>query len=138
MRCRMVALGLCGVLLLPPAAGADDGAERLAAARAYIEATGGFAVQLAVTIEALATQLPEEHQAPFAAFMEQALDPAEIENLAVDGMARHFTAAEIEALADFYGSQPGRSIAAKFPAFFAEAMAEVRALVAERARTFEP
>lgn len=141
MRRLIRTFGLCLLVAglgAPTLALADDAASRRAAAEAYIAATGGFAVQIETTVDALALRLPADHQAPFRAFMAENLDAAEIEALAVDGMVRHFTSEELEALTAFYGSELGRSIAAKFPLYFADTMAEVQEVVTAHANAFEP
>lgn len=132
----VVALSLLAWLPVPLAFG--DEAEARRAAEAYIDATGGFAAQLDTTIDALALRLPVDHQEPFKTFMHEALDPAEIEAVAIDGMVEHFTTEELTALADFYGSETGRRIAAKFPIFFADSMAEMKELIDDRANDFDP
>lgn len=46
----------------------------------------------------------------------------ELERTLVEASARHFTAAELQALVDFYGSEPGASVARKMQPFFQDAM----------------
>jgi hypothetical protein len=46
-----------------------------------------------------------------------------------EGMAKHFTAEEIRALADFYGSELGRSAMGKFGTYMSEVMPAIQAEV---------
>jgi hypothetical protein len=46
-----------------------------------------------------------------------------------DSMIKHFTANELKALADFYGSPVGKSAMLKFGAYMADAMPAIQAEV---------
>lgn len=55
----------------------------------------------------------------------------ELERTLVEASARHFTAAELQALIDFYGSGPGASAARKMQPFFQDALTELAPLTRE-------
>ncbi len=73
------------------------------------------------TLELMATQVPEEvredFKAHFGAYMRDKYKPAMAEL-----MVRHFTLEELEAMAEFYESDVGRSIAEKMIPFTMDTM----------------
>lgn len=54
--------------------------------------------------------------------MTKHLDVAALNNLMIDLMVKHFTADELKALADFYGSEIGKGAMNKFGVYMADAM----------------
>jgi len=107
-------------LLLPSALlAADDPAALRAAAERY-EAVAGIGRMLEDTNNSLAARLPEDQREAFIARMEELVDAEALRELALDSMVAHFTAEELNALADFYGSELGQSILGKFGAYNAE------------------
>jgi hypothetical protein len=85
--------------------------------------------------EKMSAQMPEEHRVRFVDLMTKQLDVAKISTAMRESMAKHFTADELRALADFYGSEIGRSAMAKFGNYMADVMptiqTEVMAAVAK-------
>jgi hypothetical protein len=128
----MMALG-AGLLLLPFALPAEDIAERRAAAERY-EAIAGIERMLSDTHESLAEQLPEEKRARFIQLMDEMVDSERLRMIALDAMVTHFTAEELNALADFYGSDVGQSILGKFGAYNADVTPQVMQAVLDAAQ----
>ncbi len=52
-----------------------------------------------------------------------------LENLARTSMIKHFTADELNALADFYGSKHGASVMKKFGIYMADVLPSIQAEV---------
>jgi hypothetical protein len=70
----------------------------------------------------ISKQIPEGQRAQFAAMMQQSIRIDELERAAIDAMVEVFTAQELNALADFYGSPIGQSAMGKFGVYMAEVM----------------
>ncbi len=70
----------------------------------------------------LAATLPEGKRATFVALMTKNLDINAVAALMRDSMIKNFTADELKALADFYGSPVGRSAMAKMGNYMADSM----------------
>ena len=62
----------------------------------------------------IAKKLPQDKRARIIAKMKQNVRVDVVERIAIDSMVKTFTAEELNALADFYGSKPGRSATQKF------------------------
>lgn len=75
----------------------------------------------------LAKQLPEQKRARFVADMKRVVRADALERIAFESMVRVFTADELNALADFYGSQSGRSAMQKFGVYMGQIMPELEA-----------
>ncbi len=74
----------------------------------------------------MAKNLPIENQKMFMDLMTKHLDIDAIVKLTKDSMVKHFTADELGALADFYGSSIGQSAIKKFGAYMADAMPKIQ------------
>lgn len=70
----------------------------------------------------LAATLPEDKRATFVALMTKNLDINAVAALMRDSMIKNFTADELKALADFYGSPVGKSAMAKMGNYMADSM----------------
>jgi len=132
------ALFACALLITPLAAAAQTEDERREAARAYIEITGGIEPILTSTLDSIASQIPEDEREDYRAFMDENLDVAGLERLLVEGLVRHFTVAELEALTEFYGSELGRSIMQKYPRYLGSVLPQIQTVVLQTTRTFDP
>jgi hypothetical protein len=77
----------------------------------------------------MAGQLPEEQKKSFISLMTKHVDVEKLTSIIHDSMVRHFTAAELHALADFYESSVGRSAMNKFGQYMADAMPHVHTLM---------
>jgi len=77
--------------------------------------------------EQSALNLPPEKRDKFKSLLTTHLDMDALTNLMKDAMVKHFTADELAALADFYGSTNGKSAMKKFGKYFAELMPAIQA-----------
>lgn len=64
--------------------------------------------------------IPEEKRELFRQGVSEGLAEADIENVMVKIVSKHFTAAEIEAMTVFYGSAEGRAIERKLKGYMAD------------------
>lgn len=104
----------------------DDVAARKAAVDRYL-AVVPMSTMLEDTFSELAKQLPENQRADFISKMRSLVRADRVERIARDAMLRVFTADELNALADFYGSKHGSSAMKKFGVYMAELLPAVRA-----------
>src|SRR2546429_7231859 len=88
---------------------------------------------MADSVEAMAQRMPDAQREGFRTLMITHVRPEVIEAAMMAAMRKHFTARELNALADFYGSEEGRSPMAKFGRYMADVMPLVQA---EMARAF--
>jgi hypothetical protein len=102
-------------------AGADSEQERVAAARRYIE-VAQMAKITDDTVNELAKGFSGEQREKFVAFMHNAVRPEVLEQAAMASLVKVFTAEELNALADFFGSPLGRSAMDKFGLYMADIM----------------
>ena len=77
--------------------------------------------------EQSALNLPPEKRDKFKNLLTTHLDMDVLTNLMKEAMVKHFTADELAALADFYGSTNGKSAMKKFGKYFAELMPAIQA-----------
>ncbi|PYO02974.1 MAG: hypothetical protein DMD91_02365 [Candidatus Rokuibacteriota bacterium] len=110
----VLALALCPLLAL----GQDGLAERKAAAERYM-AVVPISRLLDDTYTEMAKQLPSDQQSAFIQMMKGAVRADVIERIALEAMLKTFTAEELNALADFYGSKNGYSAMRKFGSYMA-------------------
>ena len=75
----------------------------------------------------MAMNLPMEQREELKDLLTKHLDIAALEKAMKEAMVKHFTAGELKALADFYGSPDGKSATKKFPMYMAEVMPAVQA-----------
>ena len=97
----------------------DTPENRVAAAKTYLKL---------VPVERMADRvagnvlllIPEEKRELFRQGVSEGLAAADIENVMVKIVAKHFTAAEIEAMTVFYGSAEGQAIERKLKGYMAD------------------
>lgn len=82
----------------------------------------------------MSKQLPENKQKLFIDLMINNLDIDNFTKIMRDAMVNHFTAEELEALANFYDSPVGKSAMAKFGDYMAEAMPQIQVLMVDAAQ----
>jgi hypothetical protein len=112
------------LLLLFPAlhaSASDSEEERVAAAKRYLE-VAQMSKMADDTATELAKTLPAEQRDEFLKFMHDAVRPGVLEQAAMASMVKVFTAEELNALADFFGSPVGRSAMGKFGVYMADVM----------------
>jgi hypothetical protein len=100
---------------------ADSEQERVAAARCYLE-VAQMAKITDDTVNELAKAFSGEQRERFVEFMHNAVRPEVLEQAAMASMVKTFTAEELNALADFFGSPLGRSAMNKFGLYMADIM----------------
>ena len=93
----------------------------MAAAGRYLDAVPMKDMMRDMVTES-AKNLPENVRPSFVQFMTKTIRADVMERTALASMAQHFTDKELNALADFYGSQEGRSAMKKFGAYMADVM----------------
>ena len=113
----ILALALCPL----PALAQDGVAERKAAAERYMAVLPMSRV-FEDMYTAMAKQLPSDQQSAFILQMKEAVRADVIEGIAREAMLKIFTAEELNALADFYGSKNGYSVMRKFGSYMAIVM----------------
>lgn len=104
----------------------DSSADRQAAAARYMSVVP-MSKMLEDSFAELAKQLPQDKRAGFIAKMKQTVRADALERIALDSMVKTFTADELNALADFYGSKPGRSAMQKFGIYMGQVMPAIQA-----------
>ncbi|MCI0564774.1 MAG: DUF2059 domain-containing protein [Nitrososphaera sp.] len=95
----------------------DTIGNRLAAAERYAD-TFDFQAMLDDTFRQMAANLPANDRNKLLQAT-QNVDWSWMRNLAITSMIQVFSAEELDALANFYGSDIGRSILGKFPKYMA-------------------
>jgi len=108
-------------LTVAPALALDDTpANRAAQADNYLRAVPPQSLMKDITAKMAAT-MPESQRATFVTVMSKNLDVGALADLMRTAMIKNFTADELKALADFYGSQVGQSAMAKMGNYMADA-----------------
>jgi hypothetical protein len=74
----------------------------------------------------MSARMPDEQRTRFVDSMKKQFDVAKLRGVMHDGMAKHFTADEARALADFYGSPLGKSAMGKFGTYMADVMPAIQ------------
>jgi hypothetical protein len=116
----LIAVSFLFVLVGNTQSGAeDDQNTRLAAAKRYARVYN-MPKMIHDSIGQIANSFPEETRPKIIYFMERNIDVDKLEKITLDIMVKHFTAEELNALADFYGSPVGQSILEKFTPFMAD------------------
>jgi hypothetical protein len=83
--------------------------------------------------EKMAANLPTDQRQQFKQMMIKDLDIPALTKAMTDAMAKHFTAEELKALADFYGSPVGKSAMQTFGAYMADLTPVVQAEIMKAA-----
>lgn len=79
--------------------------------------------------EQMAKNMRPEEREEFKSLMIRHLDVDALTKVMKEGMVKHFSADELKALADFYGSAVGKSAMKKFGTYMAEVMPGIQAEV---------
>jgi hypothetical protein len=80
-------------------------------------------------IETLAKQIPVARRDEFVGLMKKLTPLDKIEALTFEAIVKYFTAAEIEAMTNFYSSVEGKSITKKLGIYMGEMMPKIQAEV---------
>lgn len=131
---------LCMLILLLPgivlAAPQDSPEQRREAALRYAE-TSPMADMFRDAVFEISKQLPEDQRRGFQEFMLKHVRIEILEEAAIDSMVKHFTAEELNAIADFYGSPLGRSSMKKFGVYMADIMPSMEKEMMRAAKAYE-
>jgi hypothetical protein len=124
---KILSLSVLAILLATTPAMAQT-AETTAAAKRYVEA-----VPSQKMVDEMLEQFKSNPQINLTeadiAAIGASVKAANLDAVMVDAMAKHFTAGEINALADFYTSANGKSIMKKMPAYMNEIMPTIQKAV---------
>ncbi len=118
---RLLLLALLLPFSLPAFALEDTTQNREQQAERYLEAVPPQSMMNDMSAK-MAETLPEEQRDRFKALMTKYLDIARVTTAIKVAMVKTFTANELKALADFYGSDVGKSAMAKMGTYMSEVM----------------
>ncbi len=118
---RLLLLFLLLPFSLPALALEDTPPNRALEADRYLEAVPPQSMITDMSAK-MAETLPEEQRDPFKALMTKHLDLGRVTAAIKAAMVKTFTADELKALADFYGSNVGKSAMAKMGTYMSEVM----------------
>ncbi len=99
----------------------DTPEDRRVAAQRYLAAVP-LDQMFADAIHEIGKRLPDAERKNFFQLTNQLLQSDRLERFMLDSMVKHFTAAELDALARFYGSAEGRSVLKKFGPYMADTL----------------
>lgn len=102
----------------------DSAADRQRAMTRYLQVVP-LSKMMDDTYADMARRMPESQRAGFVAQLKQVIRVEAVEAATQTALVKHFTADELNALADFYGSKHGASAMAKFGAYMADVMPPV-------------
>ncbi|MDC0357548.1 DUF2059 domain-containing protein [Oligoflexia bacterium] len=102
----------------------DTSANRRAAAVKYLEVQPMQDMITNMT-DQFSKSMPEEGRAAFKKQVMSSVDFKALEQAAIDAMDKSFTVAEIQALANFYGSKEGKAVMKKMPDYMATLMPHI-------------
>lgn len=91
---------------------ADDSAQRLELSEKMHD-IWPVRTKVEDALDIASESFPEEERAKFKAGMRKAIKYDQLEEESIAAMAKLFTAAELQAMVNFYGSPEGRAVAAK-------------------------
>ncbi|MBC8426575.1 DUF2059 domain-containing protein [bacterium] len=125
---KIVALGIVVSLALAGCAAKqcttpilDTPENRAVEAHRYLETTSTDAMFRDMA-QGMASTLPEGQVDAFMELITELIDMEALEAFMHSSLVKHFTAEELGALADFYGSDVGKSAMSKMGAYMADAM----------------
>ena len=124
---RRLLISVCILLIWTSAFAMPDTPEnRAREAARYIQTTPPKDL-LRDMAEKVSVQFPADQRDAFKAVLTKNLDIEALTAAMRGAMVKHFSADELSALADFYGSSIGKSAMSKFSAYMAEVMPALQA-----------
>ncbi|MBB4286098.1 DUF2059 domain-containing protein [Roseospira goensis] len=135
IRAALVGLALSTALAGPALALEDTAANRRAQAERY-ERTVPTTAVLETSVIRVARMLPKAHRQPFIDFAMLHIDRAEIRAAVLSALTETFTADELRAMADFFGSPVGQSVADKMGTYTERVMPLMMMTVRRAATTY--
>lgn len=119
-------LALIVLISIAPVHGLENTeANRLAQGNRYLEATPPTEM-ISDMAKNMAQSMPEAKRAEFIEVMTKRLDLTSLRKTMLNSMVKHFTADELKALADFYGSPIGKSAMKKFGPYMSDVMPKIQ------------
>ena len=119
--------------VFPSEASLEDSTDnRLKHAQRYLDAVPPKGLMANMAHE-MAKTLPESQRPLFISMMTKHLDIEAFTDTIRSALVKHFTADELRALGDFYGSAVGKSAMSKFGAFMADYLPKVNKLTQQAA-----
>ncbi len=112
-------------------AAAEIDKEKAAAADRYLETLDAKEL-FEGTFQALRERLPQQDSKIIVDRLAAEIRYDEVKTILRDAIAKHFTTEELDALAEFYGSDLGKSITKKYPAYITDVNTAVQ-MEAQRA-----
>jgi hypothetical protein len=125
---KMILTSLLVLVVGPVWALDDTPANREQEAARYLQVTPPKEM-MSDMAEQMAKNVPQDQRDSFKALLMKHLDMAALTKAIKDAMIKNFTADELKALADFYGSPVGKSAMKKFGAYMADVMPSVQSEV---------
>lgn len=113
---------------------ADTEQERYRAALRYLETTPVTQI-IDDSVAALSKELPADIREEVILKVKQSIDVPEIEKIMVNGLVKVYTVEEINALADFYGSDVGQRVLSKTGMYLEATMPAVQQEIITSAET---
>jgi hypothetical protein len=104
-------------------------------AERYIQAMPISAV-LQTSLVRVSSLMPPEHREPFFAYAQRTIDQGRIRAAVFKALTETFTAEELKAMADFFGSPVGQSAARKMGLYTQRVMVPVMTAVQEAATRY--
>lgn len=89
-------------------------------------------------VDQMVQQMPEAHRANFKQAITKNFDVKALTTAMKDSMVKRFTADELAALADFYGSPVGKSAMKKFPEYLSDLMPTIQDQVMKAHSAIKP
>jgi hypothetical protein len=131
---KIILVIVAALLTLPAWALEDTKASREQEAVRYLNATPPNEM-LENMADQMAKNLPPGQREDFKELMVKHLDIEALTKVIKESMVKNFTADELRALADFYGSSVGKSAMKKFGTYMADVMPSIQAeMVKARAK----
>lgn len=142
MKRLILAALVCSSFFASAAAGdlADTPENRRAEAERYLAASAPKTMFVEMA-KKMAANMPEDQRGPFVELFVSKVDMEALTKAMIDSMVKHFSAEELKALADFYGSPVGKSAMSKFGDYMADLMPTLQqemAKAAQRMRDAKP
>ena len=110
--------------------------EKLAAAKRYL-ATTPMSEMVGDMTAKMAIQIPADQRDNFIKTMTEEVDIPLLESVALDAMVKTFTLEELNAFADFYGSEVGKSAMSKVGTYMSLVMPAIQQEMVRAIKTTE-
>lgn len=125
LTCILTAIAWLNLFPLVARADDDEAAARAAAAERYLAAVP-MQRMLDDMVTELSTQVAPEQREAFATDMRKLLKADRLEQIAREASVAIFSAAELNALADFYSTAAGQGVLRKFGAYMGRIMPAIQ------------